>query len=524
VPTDPYPAVSPDGRLVAFAGVGPGGGRLWVHDIRTAAVSEIERTQDATKPAWSPDSMSLVYCAGDVLKTFDLAGRAPGEIDAPGCRSGVSWSESGDFLYGTDDGLWRVTAAGSPQRVTRLDPATESRHQSPCWLPGGREFVFLVRSLEAGVRGIYLGNVDGRTPTRLTAADTAPIFVQGDDGVGRLLFVRGATLVSQRLNRASRALDGEPVVLGERVAVGATVRDGAYAASPTLLAFRSEGAFQRASLTWFDREGRNLGVVEAGSALGNLSLSPDQQTLASERYNLDTNRFEVWLTDLARNVARPLRVMPYGVGSPLWAPDGTRLAFVSTETGVAVPFELTLAGEVRPLLRSPGVFNFLSDWSADGRWILGVTASALALIPADGSADPAPLVEGGAAGRLSPDGRWLAYGSQESGTPEIYVQRFPDGAQRTRVSTNGGVKPSWGADGRELFYRSERSLMAVDVRTGDRLDLGAPHMLFAAPFVPGFDLIPFYDYVVTRDGQRFLIATALHDRVAPLTAVVNWTS
>ena len=234
------------------------------------------------------------------------------------------------ILFGTVDGIWRVNVAvGSPERITIDDQGAKGLHVYPRWLPDGRHFVYLARDVDANNRGIYLGAVDGGRSVRLVPDESAPIFVEGINGTGHLLFVRGASLVSQVLDIVNRRVEGEPSILADRIMIGQTVRRGAYDASPTLLVHRSGGGVDQTELALLDRAGRRLSTLEGDGYLTHIALAPDDLTIALQRSNISTNTYELWQFDLLRGGTRPMLVRPYSIATPVWSADSKRLAFLS---------------------------------------------------------------------------------------------------------------------------------------------------------------------------------------------------
>ncbi len=521
-PTDPQPAVAPNGRLVAYNGIGADGTRLWIHDIQSGVATPVAGVSFSAAVAWSPDSTSLAYCASGTLIRVNLVGEAPAPLDAPGCSSRVSWNANGEILYSTRKGVMRTNVAGGVPQPVALDDAASSLRLYPRWLPDGRHFVYLRLDPDVTLNGIYLAAVDDGPPVRLVADASAPVPVEGPDGRVRVLFVRRASLVSQVVDVAARRVEGEAQVLATRVPLGNTVRIGAYDASGTLLAYRRRAEGQQTELVWLDRRGQRLGVVEIEDPL-QVSLSPDEAILAVQRANVDQNTFELWQGDAKRGGGRPLVVSSHSVVTPVFSPDSAEIAYLSNETGSWRVARLTL-GRDGALIPNEITLTFLTDWSSDGRWIVGSFGADRLLAVAPNGHESLNLGRGAEA-RLSPDRRWVAYRSSESGTAEIYVKAFPDGGRVMRISRSSGYKPTWRRDGRELYYRTASgTVMAVPVGVGAgaALDPGEPVPLFTAPFVPGNAPLGLIDYAVTHDGQRFLAVLAKSTTTDPLTIVRHW--
>ena len=521
-PVEPHPTPSPNGKLIAYdSRRSEDGQRIWIHDVETGRVSPISRVTPQGPLAWAPDSGSLAFCNGDRIVRVSLSGAAPAPIDAPGCGFGLAWSKAGVLLFASATGIWRVNADGtSPQQVTIDDPAKAARLY-PQWVSDNRHFVYLGRDLDPAVRGIYLGSIDGGPSVRLIAEESAPRAVQGPDGKDRVVFVRGAALVMQLVNIAARRVEGEPVVLAENLTLGQTVRDGAYGLSARLLVHRAGGGgAERTDLVVLDRVGRRIKTLDSESAIVEMSLAQDDSRLAATRLSSASNLYEIWEYELVRGGSRPLLVKPYSFLAPTWSPDG-RLAFLSNETGLWKPFVLPPTGDPTPLT---GDFSTFDHWSSDGQWIVGAAGARLLIVRADGNGQTIEVGRG-AEGQLSPDQKWVAYRSSESGTAEIYVRPFPSIGRSVRVSRDGGYKPSWRRDGRELFYRTGNgTVMAAPMQvSGSTMNPGEPVPLFTAPFITGNTTLGLHDLIATRDGQRFIAILAKDSPATPLTVVVNWS-
>ena len=530
-------ALSPDGRALVFVASGDGAPRLWLRPLDETEARPLAGTEGATFPFWSPDSRAIGFFAGGRLFRLDVGGGAPQVLaNATGSNFGASWSADGTILFSRQlaGPLWRVAAAeGEPVVVTKLDPPRQSGHRFPQFLPDGRQFLFYAAGMPEAA-GIYLGSLDGDAPTRLTAADSGGAFLPPD----RVVFVRQGTLVARRLDLTRGTLTGDAVSLADRVGVDATARGGFAVSGAGPVAYRAGGDASR-HLTWVDRTGKAMGVAGEpdANALQSPELSPDGRRVAMRR-SVQGND-DIWLQDVVRGGMTRLTFDPALDINPIWSPDGLRIAFSSNRTGA---FDLYLkpsngSGAEERLVNSPNTNQPRSqDWSSDGRWLLyyevhpttGRDLWALDMTSPDhtprGVANtPAEEV----LAQFSPDGRWVAYQTNESGRFEVVVQSFPDAGGKWQVSTTGGVTPRWRADGKELYFLApDATMMAVPVTAvGTSFTAGAPVALFPTRSVDGGTLaINRPQYAVARDG-RFLINQPVADATAaPITLVLNWNA
>jgi Tol biopolymer transport system component len=351
---------------------------------------------------------------------------------------------------------------------------------------------------------------------------------------GHLLFVRDGTLLAQPFDAARAELTGEPVAVSQSVAVwrGVPTLDwGWFSASPSGTLTYLEGEASRdLELMWFDRKGAKLGTVGKPGHYGQLALSPDERRVAVELS--EEGLPDLWTIDLARGVATRVTFDPASDIDPVWSPDGRELLFSSSREGRRRLYRKALQGNAPESPLGEGLDGVFSEcWSAAAKAILYVTAAAdggqaFGMLPSDGGAKPETILKKDFRidePQISPDGRWLAYISQESGPWEVYVEPFRAEGERVRVSTEGGGQPRWRGDGRELFYASpDGRLMAVDVRAqAGQIEVGLPQALFSGVIAgPTGD-----HYAVAAEGQRFLVAVPVdNDPRARIHVVTNWTS
>ena len=526
-------AISPDGTRVVFVALSADGNpRLWLRRLDATDSVVIEGTDGARYPFWSPDGRSIAFFTfSNKLIRIDEKGGARQELATANSVQGGAWA--GDqILFSSDNVLKRVAAAGGiVTQVTTLDPSRkERRHAWPAFLPDGRRFLYASLPADGGEPAIYQGSLDSASSERVLAGSMS--FVLAGT---RLLSLNNRELVVRTLDTDRARVSGEPVELANGVGVDVRSARGAFAASGrSVLAYRIVGDHSR--LQWFDRQGRPQAVFHETADYQHPWLSPDETRLAVEKTDPSTGRHVVWLIDVARDVTSRLLVDPAGAHVPVWSPDGSRIAFNSGRTGESDMFAMRAdgTGEQTPLLGSPEHFVLQpTDWSSDLRYLLYTGYNGR------GDLWVLPMVPRGQApqvflktnanelqGRFSPDGRWMAYTSDESGVPEVYVRRFPGGEGKWRVSINGGAQAQWRGDGKELFYlAADGKLMASDVIADDsRFATRPPNALFDTR-IRGLFVERRNHYVVTRDGQRFLFnLTAEGDVLAPITVVLNWDS
>ena len=531
----PQIAISPDGRLIAFVAQAPRGRpNLWVRSLGDSEAQLLRGTEDAIYPFWSPDSRSLGFFAEGKLKTIEIGGGPARTLsDAPLDSRGGTWGRDGTILFAPTaaSGLFRIAAAGgTASQVTKFDVSRgENSHRFPAFLPDGRHFLYTTRNARQEHWGVSMASLDLPVGTPLIertdwSAQFAP--------PGYIFFLRAGTLMAQPFDFNRLSITGEAVaVAGD---VGATTTGyAAFSASHTGVVAHAKNIVLPGELRWLDRSGNPAGTVGTPAEYLDFELSPDERTIAVSRVDPKLTSADVWLLDLARNVTTRFTVDPQTDASALWSPDGGRIVFRSNRHGFSELYQKRSSGtEPEQPILDPEANLISSDWSSDGKLIVYTKTSSTAgfdiwVWPTDGRAKPHLAVHtalNAMHGRLSPNGRWLAYASDESGELQVYVQPFPPTGEKRTISADGGSEPRWRRDGNELFYlSSSNKLMSVAIPGGNAFDFGVSKALFDV-HVPLTGNPYRSNYAVTADGQRFLVNTRIDDAPSPINVILNWTA
>ncbi len=525
------PRLSPDGKTLAFNATDSSGKtRVWVRPLSGLTAQPLSGTEGATRPFWSPDSRFLGFFAEGKLKKVEVSGGPPQKIcDAAG--SDGSWSPEGVILFDgrPTDPIFRVSAAGGTP-VVAVAPDTGRKETGASWpefLPDGRHFLFLAFGQKTEDNTYRVGSLDSKESKAIAPAQSLLTFAPP----GYLLFVRDSTLVAQRFDTKALKTTGEPVPLAEQVGASGTGLASFSTSHNGVLAYRSGQTGNR--LVWVDRNGKEISTLGEQGEYGATALSPTGDRLALELLDPRSGKSDIWLRDLARGVTSRFTFDPANEFQPIWSPDGATIVFSSDRSGQLDLYQKAAsgAGEEKVLLASDEV-KFACDWSNDGRYIVYQSRGKKTLwdiwaLPTFGDRKPilvlqTPFSESRPA--LSPDGRWLAYQSNESGRFEVYVQAFPVAEGKWQVSTAGGVEPLWRRDGKELYYSSpDLKLMAVGIESGATIRAGIPQPLFQARIHSKTNVRS--HYLPTADGQRFLMLAPLgRESMPPTTIVLNWSA
>jgi Tol biopolymer transport system component len=528
-------AVSPNGRMVVFAANAEGSKRLlWVRAIDSLAAQPLSGTENGAFPFWSPDSRSIGFFAGGKLKKIEVAGGPATTVCEAASGRGGTWSPHGVIVFAPDTAmpLHRVSASGGASSpVTKLDQARgQSTHRWPFFLPDGRHFLFVARIGASGGTAegtaIMVASLDGAPPKVLVLAPSNPVF-----GSGHLLFVREGTLMAQPFDPNKLELTGDAFPIAEQVqSDGAFARSVFSVSENRVLVYQTGAAITGSQLLWFDRAGKQLGALGDQAIYFDVSISPDRRRVAVNVLDPRVGPPDLWIYEVDRGLRTRFTFGAAAETNPIWAPDSIRVAFRASPKGMADLYQKSLAGtsQEEPLLES-NTAKFPYSWSSDGRFIAfetrGVlnTATDIWVLPLEGDRKPFPFLQTQFLERtphFSPDARWLVYVSDESGRDEVYVAPFPGPGRKWQISSNGGDRPRWRRDGREIYYlTSDNKIMAVEVGArGDTFAVGAAKALFEARAMRGGNV-----YDVTGDGQRFLVNTLVQAQTsAPLTLVINW--
>ena len=532
----PQFALSPDGRALVFVASSSGASpELWLRSIDQVTARSLPGTEGARFPFWSPDSRWLGFFAEGKLKKIPVAG-GPAQVlaDAEDAFGGA-WGPDGTILFSqTNTSIFRVSSGGGTvSLMTNLD-SIQKAHRWPQFLPDGRHFLFHVQGGDPKQRGIYVGSLDGGIQKFLLHTESSAVYAWP----GYLLYVDGDTLLGQAFDNAHLELRGEPFTVAEPVGRSTGFNIGASASGTGTLAYAA-AMLQRGRLTWFSRAGNPLNSVGVEGDYPDFRLSPNGETLAVSLVDPKAWNPDVWLIDLVRGGPSRFTVGSALSAASVWSPDGTRIVFRTNRNGQTELYaksaggggneEAVLTYETQHAagMDSPNLVG--SDWSPDGRYIIGSvpqqsTGEDLWLVPLSGDKKPFRFLgppSDQIHANFSPDGRFVAYTSNESGRFQVYVQTFPLSNRKWQVSTDGGYEPRWRADGREIYYLSDdRKLMAVAVGAGP--SFAVPKVLFQTRVPEGVSSRRTH-YVPSRDGQRFLINTQTADASPnPITVVLNW--
>jgi Tol biopolymer transport system component len=537
------PVLSPDGHALAFCAADENGKTMvWVRSLDSLAAHPLQGTEGAGDLFWSPDSRALGFFADSKLKTIDTSGGPAIVLAAAPADAGGSWNRDGTILFVPDvtKGLYRLAAAGgSPVCVIAMDAAKFSFYGGPRFLPDGKHFLYTAGSRDSASTETYFASLDGKERRLVVGANGGAAYASGF-----LLYLREGILMAQAFDLARGQLKGDPHPIAERVV---NVTGGIFDVSQNgILMYQRGSGTSEKRLTWFDRAGKKLGVTGEVGDYFDVRISPDGHKLAS---NAGSPNSEIWVDELARAVRMRLTIDPdTDHGLQVWSPDGSRIAFGAlsgkARRGIyqkpangASGEELLLPSDKQEVQIWP------TSWSRDGRFILyGRGALILAqadiwVLPLKGDRKPRPFVQASAAvydGQFSPDGRWVAYSSKESGRDEVYVVPFDaarvlnpgsgpasnGGGGKWQISAIGGRCPRWRRDGKEIFYLSPTNqIMAVEVEEkGNSILMGTSQALFRSAV--SFSFAP---YDVFPDGKKFVI-TAPNEGDSPLVLVVNCTA
>ncbi|MBI3425684.1 MAG: serine/threonine-protein kinase [Acidobacteria bacterium] len=530
-------SVSPDGQRLAFSAADLSGKRLlYVRPLNSFTAQALPGTEDAALPFWSPDSRSLGFFSEGKLKRIELLGATPQTICEAKIPVGASWNRAGEIvLSGSGDVLYRVPATGGvPTALTTLDASHGEIIQGlPQFLPDGQHFLYFANYNynQAARTGIYVGSLSDKATKLVLNTECT-----GSYAAGHLLFAKGGTLLGQVFDPGALKLVGAPFQVAEQVRTTPflPVFFTHFSVSESGVLAYQTGASKLPQLIWYDQTGKQLGAVGEPANYSNPSLSADDKRLAVGIRDPNTKKRDIWLFDLARGAKSRFTFDPADDLNPLWSRDGSRVFFTSDRKGQRDIFQkkVDAAEEEELVYTSPEIKN-VSDLSPDGRLMIYVTnplgfssstQNDLWLLSLEEERTAKPFLKTQFQEEqptISPDGRYVAYASYESGRGEVYVTTFPQLGGKWQVSVNGGVEPQWRRDGKELFFVvGDKILMAVEVKaTAAGFETGVPRQLFETPFVnPGRN-----NYVVTSDGKRFLVITRVEDTASPpINVVVNW--
>jgi serine/threonine protein kinase/Tol biopolymer transport system component len=526
----PSAAISPDGQAVVFVALDSSGAvRLWLRPIGGLAAQAIDGTDNATFPFWSPDSRQIGFFADGKLKKVALGGGSPEVLCEALDGRGGSWGRNGSILFApvAAGSIYRVSAeGGDPAEMARPDSARgENGLRWPRWLPDGKHFLFVGLPARQGNYDVYLGTLGEKGCKRIMGSAAAPIYAPP----GYLIVVRNGRLMAQGFDARTQRLAGDLLSLGEAPPLSQSAGAPAVSASETGILAHPAVGLPNSQLIWLDRSGRPQGnlPVPAGRYEA-LAFSPDGRRLIASRRS-SAVATDLWMIELGRAVSTRFTFGTSTVSNPVWSPGGDWIAYNANPTGPYDIYRKRADGTREPelLLRSSALFKNIQQWSPDGRFLLfgqpdPETGWDLWLLPLDGDRTPIPYLRSRfneQSGQISPDGRWMAYSSDESGKLEVYVQSFPTAGSKYQVSTKGAFFGFWSASGQELgILEFDGTFLSIPVKTVPSFTAGTPRTLFRART----DLVTM---TTTPDLQRFLEAVPAVAEARPsLVLELNWMS
>ena len=539
-------SLSPDGRWVAYVGLADDGrSSIWLHALRSLTAQALPGTDRASAPFWSPDSHSLGFVSGGKLKTMDVSGGPVNTIaeGMPGTRG--TWNRDGVILVGSQSGqegtggIVRISArGGQPAPVTTVDKdGQETNHDFPYFLPDGKHFLYVAWSQQPQSRVLYVGTLDSEEKKRLMPAESMVVYAQG-----HVLFLRNRALMAQAFDVSRLELTGEPQVIAEGIPTNPGIGGAAFNASTYGALIYRTGAgvdTEGRQLLWFNRQGKNLGELGTPDDYGWVRLSNDGKRVATQLTDSSGNA-DVWVIDIDRGAKSRITFDAAVDNFPNWSADGRTIFFTSLRNGKYEVYQApsTGTGGEQLVHQHPDTFTPLRDVPVDGRYLVYGTSKGgtgqrdIWLLPTFGDRKAFPFVQRPFqeySPAMSPDSRWMAYTTNESGGPQVVVQSVPDPSRaRYPVSINGGSEARWRRDGKELYFVApDRKLMAVTIKGESELQVGTPVALFETtlPFPSNEGAQSQRNYDVTAHGQRFLInSPRANTNPSPITVILNWAT
>jgi Tol biopolymer transport system component len=530
-------AIAPNGHTVAVVGYRDQAHKtgIFLYELGSQITRLLPDTEGASFPFWSPDGQSLGFFADGKLKRLEIAGGPVQMLCEAGTGRGGTWNKDGVILFtptgALATGLWRVSASGgTPVQITFPDRNKgEDGHRWPMFLPDGKHYLFHVfnNTGRKDAAGVVVGELDSKETHFVVRSSANGAYA----APGYLLFYRDKTLYAQRFNLKNFQLEGEPAAILNDLQFSPRIQRATLASidSGVLLAQSRSGAAV-SQLTWFDRTGKNLGSIGEQEQIGNASISPDGRWIAMDKTDVSSNNTDLWVSDIEGKGMKRLTFDPSIDALPVWNPASNELAFLTNrELLFAIYQKSTNGSEPEVLLLTGTPDKHPNDWSRDGKYLIFEQGTDLWYLTfADTSTKE--FLKGGSSAlkdaHFSPDGKWVAYSSNESGKWEVYVTSFPEAKGRWQISSGGGEQPRWRGDGRELYFLSlDGKMMATPATTGSNFSAGSPVALFQANPRELIATSEHMVYDVSKDGQRFLINTVVRSEdTQPMTVVLNWSA
>ena len=513
-------ALAPNGRRLVYPAAQGGVISLWLQDLSTGETRALPATDGAAAPFWSPDEARVGFLSGGRVRAIHLASGAVTDLAEVTSGRGGTWNSAGDLVFAPDgtSGLMRRSADGTIAPLTTVDrEAGEQGHSWPAFLPDGRHVAYLVTARERTRAGIWLTSLDNpATKTRLADSDAQPA-IAGQT----LLVLNDTALMAQPLDPATWLPAGRSMLAGVPTGRAALGQVFATAAADVLI-YRAPGSSLR-ELRWVSPSGETLGRAGEPAESWDLRIAPDGRRVVVTQLDPQFRTLDVWIRDGTRPVPTRLSLDTDIDESAVWSPDGLRVAWIGKRRNIQIRGAGAVLPEQTSATLDPPIQ--LWDWSRDGRYLLIgrrnlQTRDDLWVVPPTGGAQPSAYAAGSFSqtfGAFSPNSRWIAYASDESGQSEIYIDSFPKPGTRIRVTTAGGTEPRWRRDGSALYFRRGSEVHVA------RLSLGQP-ALEVASLDRLFDAgAPIRSFDVTPDGTRFLLnLPALSTAPRSATMVVHW--
>ena len=548
LPAGARPAISPDGEKIVFPLSTGGQVRLYLYNLVTGDMQPVAGVDGSINAYWSFDSRSFLVPRGNTLAKVNLNGGAPehlplslpvGSGDANAFTGYLSWGPEGIITSAGGELQW-FRPDGSRVKSLHARHPGEAVQVYPTLIPGSRWVMYnglLSLTAIASPATVHLVTLDGKAERTLFKADSAAIYATP----GYALYLRGSTLMARPIDPSSGELQGEAVPIVENVGPPSARRPGSFSVSANgVLVYSASNVASEAQLVWFDRAGKQIGTLGDVASYTNPALSPDGKRLAISILEPRAVARDIWVFDLDSGTPSKLTFDPQDDLNPVWSPDGLRIAFSSNRRGkrdLYIKSAFGAGGE--ELLLESELNKSVEDWSRDGRLVYNQTVAGssndLWTLSLD-TRRPQPFAQEASSedqARFSPDGKWIAYHSSESGRFEVYVRPFSESGAGGKwvISNAGGAEPQWRADGKELFYAyspdstntlDPTMIMAVDIGAKDgALVHGTPRALFETRLNAGGRS----RWVVTPDGKKFLtIVPREHKAATSINVIVNWPS